>query len=195
MVSLNVTQMPATTDLAALGASLNYDICERPGARAGAAAQRGLVYDEVVKAQTDHLYERVKGVIMPDEWPAFAPLIAAINTLKKQRDAVILAHNYMTAEIFNCVGDYRGDSLGLAREAAKVGAKVIVQAGVHFMAETSKILSPDKIVLIPDQRAGCSLAASITGADIRLIKQRYPGLPVVTYVNTTADVKAESDIC
>lgn len=195
MVSLNVTPMPATKDLAAIGATLNYDICEVPGARATAAARRGLVYDDGVKAQTDHLYERVKGVITPDEWPAFAPLIAAINRLKIERDAVILAHNYMTAEIFNCVGDYRGDSLGLAREAAKVDAKVIVQAGVHFMAETSKILSPDKIVLIPDQRAGCSLAASITGADVRLIKQRYPGLPVVTYVNTTADVKAESDIC
>jgi quinolinate synthase len=137
----------------------------------------------------------VKHVITKAEWPAFAPLIAAINTLKKERDTVILAHNYMTAEIFNCVGDYRGDSLGLAREAAKVDAKVIVQAGVHFMAETSKILSPDKTVLIPDTRAGCSLAASITGADVALIKQRYPGLPVVTYVNTTADVKAESDIC
>jgi quinolinate synthase len=195
MVALNITQMPATKDLAAFGAKLDYDICEVPGARASAAAKRGLAYTDAVKAQTDHLYERVKHVVTPGEWPAFAPLIAAINTLKKERDAVILAHNYMTAEIFNCVGDYRGDSLGLAREAAKVDAKVIVQGGVHFMAETSKILSPEKTVLIPDQRAGCSLAASITGADVRLIKQRYPGLPVVTYVNTTADVKAESDIC
>jgi quinolinate synthase len=195
MELLNVVQMAPTTDLKAFGETLDYDICELPGVRASAAAKRGLVYDDRVKAQTDHLYEQVKHVITADEWPAFAPLIAAINTLKKERDAVILAHNYMTAEIFNCVGDYRGDSLGLAREAAKVDAKVIVQAGVHFMAETSKILSPDKIVLIPDTRAGCSLAASITGADVRLIKQRYPGLPVVTYVNTTADVKAESDIC
>ncbi len=195
MVALNVVQMKPTKDLAAFGETTGYDICEVPGARASAAAQRGLVYDDAVKAQTDHLYERVKHVITPVEWPAFAPLIAAINTLKKERGAVILAHNYMTAEIFNCVGDYRGDSLGLAREAAKVDAKIIVQAGVHFMAETSKILSPDKMVLIPDQRAGCSLAASITGEDVRLIKQRYPGLPVVTYVNTTADVKAESDIC
>jgi len=159
------------------------------------AAARGLVYDAAVKAETDHLYEIVRHVISPLEWPAYAPLIAAINRLKKERDAVILAHNYMTAEIFNCVGDFRGDSLGLAREAAKVSAKVIVQGGVHFMAETSKILSPDKTVLIPSLKAGCSLAASITGADVRLIKARYPGLPVVTYVNTTAEVKAESDIC
>jgi len=101
----------------------------------------------------------------------------------------------MTPEIFHGVGDYVGDSLGLAKEAARSDAKVIMQAGVHFMAETSKILSPEKRVLIPDLRAGCSLASSITGADVRLIKQRYPGLPVVTYVNTTADVKAETDIC
>ncbi len=159
------------------------------------AAAHGLIYDAAVKAETDHLYEIVRHVISPLEWPAYAPLIAAINRLKKERDAVILAHNYMTAEIFNCVGDFRGDSLGLAREAAKVSAKVIVQGGVHFMAETSKILSPDKTVLIPSLKAGCSLAASITGADVRLIKARYPGLPVVTYVNTTAEVKAESDIC
>jgi len=108
---------------------------------------------------------------------------------------VILGHNYMTPEIFHCVADFVGDSLQLAREAAKTDAKVIVQAGVHFMAETSKILSPDKTVLIPDLRAGCSLAASITGADVRLLRQKYPGLPVVTYVNTSADVKAESDVC
>ena len=195
MVALNVVRMPPTKDLRAFGERTGYEICEVPGDRASASAKRGLPYTDAVKAQTDHLYERVRHVITPIEWPAFAPLIAAINTLKKERNAVILAHNYMTAEIFNCVGDYRGDSLGLAREAAKVDAKVIVQAGVHFMAETSKILSPEKIVLIPDKRAGCSLAASITGADVRLIKQRYPGLPVVTYVNTTADVKAESDIC
>jgi quinolinate synthase len=122
-------------------------------------------------------------------------LIAAINDLKRQKNAVILAHNYMTPEIFHGVGDYVGDSLGLAREAAKSDAAIIVQAGVHFMAETSKVLCPDKTVLIPDLRAGCSLASSITGADVRLIKQRYPGLPVVTYVNTTAEVKAETDVC
>ena len=122
-------------------------------------------------------------------------LVAEIRRLKRERNAVILAHNYMTPEIFHGVGDFVGDSLALAREAARTDAKVIVQAGVHFMAETSKILSPNKTVLIPDMRAGCSLAASITGADVRLLRQKYPGLPVVTYVNTSADVKAESDIC
>jgi quinolinate synthase len=162
--------------------------------RLDSAAKRGLVYDAQVKAETDHLYAQVAHVVPEFEWPAYAPLIAGINRLKAQKDAVILAHNYMTSEIFYCVGDFRGDSLQLAREAANTKAKVIVQAGVHFMAETSKILSPDKTVLIPDMRAGCSLAASITGADVRLIKERFPGLPVVTYVNTSADVKAESDI-
>ena len=144
---------------------------------------------------TAPVWAKVKDHVTPLEWPAQAALIAEINALKKERDAVILAHNYMTPEIFHGVGDYVGDSLGLAKEAARSDAKVIVQAGVHFMAETSKILSPEKTVLIPDLRAGCSLASSITGADVRLIKQRYPGLPVVTYVNTTADVKAETDIC
>jgi len=160
-----------------------------------AAAKRGLAYTPAVKAATDPLYERVKHVIPSVEWPAYAPLIAAINAMKREKNAVILAHNYMTSEIFHCVGDFRGDSLQLAREAAETDADVIVQAGVHFMAETSKILAPEKTVLIPDLRAGCSLAASITGADVRLIKQRYPGVPVVTYVNTSADVKAESDVC
>ena len=148
-----------------------------------------------VEAQTLPAWEKVKRHVTPMEWRLQAPLIAEINRLKREKDAVILAHNYMTPEIFHGVGDYVGDSLGLAKEAAKSSAKVIVQAGVHFMAETSKILAPDKTILIPDLRAGCSLAASITGADVRLIKQRYPGLPVVTYVNTTADVKAETDIC
>ena len=144
---------------------------------------------------TAPVWAKVKDHVTPIEWPAQAELIVEINRLKKERDAVILAHNYMTPEIFHGVGDYVGDSLGLAKEAARSSARVIVQAGVHFMAETSKILSPSKTVLIPDLRAGCSLASSITGADVRLIKQRYPGLPVVTYVNTTADVKAETDIC
>jgi len=160
-----------------------------------AAARRGLAYTPEVAAETAPLYERVKHVIPAVEWPAYAPLISAINTMKRAKNAVILAHNYMTSEIFHCVGDFRGDSLQLAREASETDAAVIVQAGVHFMAETSKILAPDKTVLIPDMRAGCSLAASITGADVRLIKERFPGLPVVTYVNTSADVKAESDIC
>src|SRR6202012_1874295 len=138
---------------------------------------------------------KIKSRVTPLEWRVQAPLIAAINDLKTQKNAVILAHNYMTPEIFHGVGDFVGDSLGLAREAARTEAKIIVQAGVHFMAEPSKVLSPDKRVLIPDLRAGCSLAASITAADVRLIKQRYPGIPVVTYVNTTAEVKAETDIC
>lgn len=146
-------------------------------------------------AALDAVWDKVKARVTPLEWTLHAPLIAEINALKRERDAVILAHNYMTPEIFHGVGDYVGDSLGLAKEAARSDACVIVQAGVHFMAETSKILSPDKTVLIPDPLAGCSLASSITGADVRLIKQRYPGLPVVTYVNTTADVKAETDIC
>ena len=154
-----------------------------------------LLMDAGVKAETDALYEGVKHIIPYDEWVAHAPYIAAINRMKHEKDAVILAHNYMTADIFNCIADFRGDSLALAREAQKVPQQVIVQCGVNFMAETSKILCPEKTVLIPSLEAGCSLAASITGADVALIKQKYPGLPVVTYVNTTADVKAESDIC
>jgi len=154
-----------------------------------------LPYTQEVATETAPLFDRVKRVIPEIEWPVFAPYVAEINRLKREKNAVILAHNYMTPEIFHCVADFVGDSLQLAREAAKTDAMVIVQAGVHFMAETSKILSPDKTVLIPDLRAGCSLAASITGADVRLLKQKYPGLPVVTYVNTSAEVKAESDVC
>jgi quinolinate synthase len=154
-----------------------------------------LAYSAAVARATDGLYAKVATVIPAVEWPVHAPLIAAINRIKREKNAVILAHNYMTPEIFHCVGDFTGDSLALAREAARTDAKVIVQAGVHFMAETSKILSPDKTVLIPNMQAGCSLAASITGADVRLLRQKYPGLPVVTYVNTSAEVKAESDIC
>lgn len=148
-----------------------------------------------LERETAGVWAKVRDHVTPMEWPEQARLISEINALKKERDAVILAHNYMTPEIFHGVGDYVGDSLGLAKEAARSSAKVIVQAGVHFMAETSKILSPEKTVLIPDLKAGCSLAEAITGADVRLIKQKYPGLPVVTYVNTTADVKAETDIC
>ncbi|MEM6626419.1 MAG: quinolinate synthase NadA [Pseudomonadota bacterium] len=170
--------------------------CETPGGARGsdAASKRGLRYNNVVRAAVDHLYDEVKDFITPMEWPAIAPFVHAINTLKAEKDAVILAHNYMTPDIFHLVGDFKGDSLQLAREAAAVDESVIVQAGVHFMAETSKILAPEKTVLIPDTRAGCSLASSITGADVRLIKERFPHLPVVTYVNTTADVKAECDI-
>jgi len=154
-----------------------------------------LAYTDAVARATSGLYAKVAKVIPEIEWPVHAPLIAEINRLKREKDAVILGHNYMTPEIFHCVSDFVGDSLALAREAARTDAAVIVQAGVHFMAETSKILSPEKTVLIPDARAGCSLAASITGADVRLLRQKHPGLPVVTYVNTSADVKAESDIC
>ena len=141
------------------------------------------------------LYERVKKVVPPIEWPVFARDIDAILALKRARNAVILAHNYQTPEIFHCVADLVGDSLALAREATRVDADVIVLAGVHFMAETAKLLNPTKTVLIPDASAGCSLAASITPADVRLLRERYPGVPVVTYVNTSAAVKAESDIC
>lgn len=157
--------------------------------------QNALAYTDEVRRKTDHLYAKVAQAIPEIEWRVHAPYIAAINDLKREMNAVVLAHNYMTPEIFNCVGDFAGDSLQLAKEAAKTDADIIVQAGVHFMAETSKILCPEKTVLIPDLRAGCSLAASITGADVRLLKQKYPGAPVVTYVNTTADVKAETDIC
>ena len=141
------------------------------------------------------LYERVKHVIPSIEWPAFEPDIEVILRLKRERDAVILAHNYQTPEIFHCVADIVGDSLALAREATKTDASVIVLAGVHFMAETAKILNPGKTVLIPDLRAGCSLAASITASDVRALRERHPGVPVVSYVNTSAAVKAESDIC
>ena len=154
-----------------------------------------LAYTPEVARETAHLYERVSRVIPPIEWPGFAPYIKAINDLKRARNAVVLAHNYMTPEIFHCVADVVGDSLQLAREASKADAEIIVQGGVHFMAETSKLLNPDKMVLIPDFSAGCSLAASITGADVRALREAYPGVPVVTYVNTSAEVKAECDIC
>jgi len=172
-----------------------------PGCRAptplrgkSAAEARGLTYDDAVKAETDALYRLVADFVTPMEWPAIAPLVSAINKLKRTKNAVILAHNYMTPDIFSLVGDFRGDSLQLAREAAATHADIIVQAGVHFMAETSKILAPEKTVLIPDTRAGCSLAASITGADVRLIRQKFPSCPIVTYVNCTAEVKAECHI-
>ena len=141
------------------------------------------------------LPERLARVIPPMEWPFFAEDIAAIERLKHERNAIVLAHNYQTPEIFHGVADIVGDSLALAREAVHVRADVIVLAGVHFMAETAKLLNPSRTVLIPDAEAGCSLAASITGADVRLLRQRYPGVPVVAYVNTSAEVKAESDIC
>src|SRR5437016_11122556 len=160
-----------------------------------AAPMPTLEWNEEVAHDTAHLYERVRAVIPSVELPFFAPFLQAINALKKERNAVILAHNYQTPEIYNCVADFVGDSLQLAREAMKVDADIIVQCGVHFMAETSKILNPDKTVLIPDLKAGCSLASSITGADVRLLRAKFPGVPVVAYVNTPAEVKAEVDIC
>lgn len=146
-------------------------------------------------ARTQPIFDRVRHVIPDFEWPVFAADIDAIIGLKRVRNAVVLAHNYQTPEIFHGVADIVGDSLALAREAMQVDADVIVLAGVHFMAETAKLLNPAKTVLIPDLEAGCSLAASITAADVRLLRQRWPGVPVVTYVNTSAAVKAESDIC
>jgi quinolinate synthase len=163
--------------------------------RLGILPMPKLEWNEEVARETAHLYERIKTVVPAVEWPFFAPYVKAINELKKTRSAVVLAHNYQTPEIYNCVADVVGDSLQLAREATKTSAAVIVQCGVHFMAETSKILNPDKVVLIPDLKAGCSLAQSITGDDVRLLRERFPGVPVVTYVNTSAEVKAESDIC
>src|ERR1700753_1163604 len=148
-----------------------------------------------VLERTAPLYDRVKSLIPPVEGPVLADDVDAILALKRQRNAVILGHNYMTPEIFHCVSDIVGDSLALAREAMRVDADVIVLGGVQFMAETTKLLNPTKTVLIPDTRAGCSLAESITAADVRLLRERYPGVPVVTYVNTSAAVKAESDIC
>ncbi|WP_132249143.1 quinolinate synthase NadA [Methylobacterium segetis] len=141
------------------------------------------------------IYARVSRHVPAIEWPALASDVEAILRLKRERNAVILAHNYQAPEIFHTVSDIVGDSLALAREAAKVDADVIVLAGVHFMAETAKLLNPSKTVLIPDMRAGCSLADSITAEDVRTLRARYPGVPIVTYVNTSAAVKAESDLC
>jgi quinolinate synthase len=148
-----------------------------------------------VERRTRPLYDRVAKVITPAEWEIFAPYVDAINRLKTERRAVILAHNYQTPEIFHGVADIVGDSLQLAREACRVDADVIVVCGVHFMGETAKIMNPHRRVIVPDARAGCSLAESITAADVRSLRERYPGVPVVTYVNTSAAVKAESDIC
>ena len=162
--------------------------------RYGVLPRPSLDYTPEVAAETAHLYAKVAHVIPEIEWPFHAPYVKVINDLKKVRNAVILAHNYMTPEIYHCVADFVGDSLQLARLAEKTDADVIVQGGVHFMAETSKVLSPQKTVLIPDGKAGCSLAASITAQDVRLLRQRYPGVPIVAYVNTSAEVKAEVDV-
>ncbi len=164
-------------------------------ARAELAANYDLAPSLAAAKDTADRYARVSRIIPEVDWAGFAPYIRAIEKLKAERDAVILAHNYMTPEIFHGVADFAGDSLQLAIEATKVPNQVIVQCGVHFMAETSKLLCPDKTVLIPDVKAGCSLAASITGEDVRRLRDTYPGVPVVAYVNTSADVKAEVDIC
>lgn len=163
--------------------------------RFGVLPMPSLAWTPEVERETAHLYEKVKAVVPPVEWPFHAPYVKAINDLKKVRNAVILAHNYQTPEIYNCVADVVGDSLQLAKLAAESDADVIVQGGVHFMAETSKLLNPNKTILIPDSKVGCSLAESITAADVRLLRQQYPGVPVVAYVNTSAEVKAEVDIC
>jgi quinolinate synthase len=164
----------------------------RPAAKMG--PDHGITFTPALERELAPIYDRMKRIVTPMEWAQYAPFVKAINDLKAERGAVILAHNYMTPEIFHGVSDFRGDSLQLAREAAKAKGDIIVQAGVHFMAETSKLLSPNKTVLIPDLRAGCSLAASITAADVRLLREAYPGVPIVTYVNTSAAVKAECDI-
>jgi quinolinate synthase len=154
-----------------------------------------LPYTESIAAETDPIFERVQHVIPRVEWPVHAPYVAAINRLKRERNAVILAHNYQVPEIFYTVADIVGDSLALAMKAAETTADVIVLSGVHFMAETAKLVNPGKTVLVPDLQAGCSLAESITGGDVRLLREKYPDTPIVTYVNTSAEVKAESDVC
>ncbi len=163
-----------------------------PDAAGPAAA---LAFTPAIAEATAPIYERMKRVVPAIEWPFHAPLIHAINQLKRERNAVILAHNYQTPEIFHGVADIVGDSLALAAKATQTDADIIVVAGVHFMAETAKLLNPSKTVLIPSRNAGCSLADSITAADVRLLREAHPGVPVIAYVNTSAEVKAEVDIC
>ncbi len=186
-------------------ANCDLPVCEAPRTdRVGAAFKARvkayapdieLDFTPAIEQEMKPLYTKLKSLFSKQEWAVHAPYIKAINDLKKQRNAVILAHNYMTPEIFHGVADFVGDSLALAKEAQKSDANVIVQCGVHFMAETSKILSPEKTVLIPDSKAGCSLAEAITAQDVRDLRKQYPGVPIVSYVNTTAEVKAEVDIC
>ncbi|WP_224703590.1 quinolinate synthase NadA [Devosia aquimaris] len=164
-------------------------------ARTILAGHFDLTYSKAIERSTAKVFDRVRDKIPEIEWPFYAPLIFQINRLKKEKDAVILAHNYQTPQIYHGVADIVGDSLQLAIEATKVTQSVIVQCGVHFMAETSKLLNPEKTVLIPDSRAGCSLASSITVEDVMAMRQMYPGVPVVTYVNTSAAVKAVTDVC
>ena len=152
-------------------------------------------FTQEVKKATDPIYQKISKFLPEIEWSIHAPYIYKINELKKKKNAVILAHNYQTPEIFHGISDFSADSLALAVEAAKTKADIIVMCGVHFMAETAKLMSPEKKVLLPDMRAGCSLSSSITGEDVRNLKKKYPGVPVVSYVNTSADVKAETDVC
>jgi quinolinate synthase len=168
---------------------------EPAGAERSPAAGAAPEWTPEVARRTADVLERVRRVVPEMEWPVHAPYVDAIREWKRRRNAIVLAHNYQTPEIFHGVADVTGDSLTLAQKGAATDADVIVMAGVHFMAETAKILSPEKTVLIPDLEAGCSLASSITASDVRLLRQRYPGTPVVTYVNTSAEVKAESDVC
>ena len=148
-----------------------------------------------IKIATDPIFNKISKVVPEIEWKIHAPLIHKINKLKKEKNAVILAHNYQTPEIYHGIADFAADSLALAIEASKTKAEIIVMCGVHFMAETAKLMSPNKKVLLPDMNAGCSLSSSITGEDVKLLKQKYPGVPVVSYINTSADVKAETDVC
>ena len=152
-------------------------------------------FTQEVQKATDPIYQKISKVMPEIEWSVHAPYIHKINKLKKEKNAVILAHNYQTPEIYHGVADFAADSLALAIEASKTKADIIIMCGVHFMAETAKLMSPYKKVLLPDMSAGCSLSSSITGKDVRLLKQKYPGVPVVSYVNTSADVKAETDVC
>jgi quinolinate synthase len=186
-MSLSSRLGEARAKIAPVGAPLRsrFPVLPRPN----------LEWTAEVEAATAHLYERIAKVMPSVEWPFHAPYVKAINELKRERNAMILAHNYQTPEIYHCVADHVGDSLQLAKLAAASSAEVIVQGGVHFMAETSKILNPEKTVLIPDAEAGCSLAASIDAADVRALRKEYPGVPIVAYVNTSAEVKAEVDIC
>ncbi len=148
-----------------------------------------------IKRTTDPIYQKISSTMPEIEWATHAPYIYKINKLKKEKNAVILAHNYQTPEIYHGISDFSADSLALAIEASKTKADIIIMCGVHFMAETAKLMSPNKKVLLPDMRAGCSLSSSINGEDVRVLKKKYPGVPVVSYVNTSADVKAETDVC
>ena len=152
------------------------------------------VQQENIKS-SEEIYKKISKFVPDVEWKIHQPLIEKINKLKKEKNAIILAHNYQTPEIYHGVADIAADSLALAVEASKTTADKIIMCGVHFMAETAKLMSPNKKVFLPDMKAGCSLSTSITGEDVRMLKQKYPGVPVVSYVNTSADVKAETDVC